>query len=61
VTADVVVLGPGSYEVDGEIQIPFEISTAELPPLESFQVIVGLDSHQRALIPHSNPNAHSRP
>ena len=37
VTADVVVLGPGTYEVDGEIKVPFTISTAELPLLESFQ------------------------
>lgn len=37
VTADVIVLGPGTYEVDGEIKVPFTISTAELPLLESFQ------------------------
>ena len=29
--------GPGTYEVDGEIKVPFTISTAELPLLESFQ------------------------
>eukprot|EP00966_Prymnesium_polylepis_P258285 5966181-Prymnesium_polylepis.1 len=37
VTADVVVLEPGQYRVDGEIRVPFSISTAELPRLESFQ------------------------